>query len=65
MRNIVQYPISADEVRDFIDASWKPEGNVEDLVIGGNDGYIKYWLQKYFEDPANMEKLLETMRVRR
>jgi len=61
MRNIKEYPITAQEVEEFIERSWKEQ---DPPLIGGNDGYIKFALKQYFQDSGNMQRLLDSMRIK-
>lgn len=58
MRNIVEYPITAVEVIDTLE-------NIESdpQIIGNLTPFIKQGLLKFFEDPENMNKILEQLKV--
>lgn len=59
MRNLVQYPITAEEVLDQL--KWIPD---DTDLIGSTGQYIRKKLVEYISNPENMAKILESMRVK-
>lgn len=59
MRNLLQYPITGDEVlREIEQIPWEPE------QCGSLSGIIKQALANYFNNEERMNELLEQLRIR-
>lgn len=59
MRNLVQYPITAEEVIDTL--KWIPGPN-DDCGIGSLNPLIRHKLEQFLSRPEIMKQLLDSMR---
>ncbi len=64
MRNITQYPITADEIMEVLEKI--PEDNPPGtpgsaMMIGGVNDMIRHYIIEHFENPENMAALLEEL----
>lgn len=40
MRNLIQYPLTLDEIENYLQNKKEERGNIEDMPIGGLEGII-------------------------
>jgi hypothetical protein len=64
MRNLVEYPVTAEEVLEVIQKlpMDNPPGTTQ-FEIGGLNDMIRHYLIKFVSQPENMDKIVQRMKA--